>query len=171
VSEPTFRPDRLVAAGEANDASGQRNGSTQQHRWHTQTLLGGDDVPEEERGDCVRAAMTSILGLPIDAAPNFQGSNWWGSWQEFVAGYGFELLVIWPKQMPYPPAGLWLCVVPSLVMNGNHCVVARGKELVHDPAMKRRYTADEWNELWADEYRVLEGWLLAPLDPAKAVAA
>jgi len=28
VSEPTFRPDRLVAAGEANDASGQRNGST-----------------------------------------------------------------------------------------------------------------------------------------------
>jgi len=28
VSEPTFRPDRLVAAGEANYASGQRNGST-----------------------------------------------------------------------------------------------------------------------------------------------
>ena len=28
MSEPTFRPDRLVAAGEANDASGQRNGST-----------------------------------------------------------------------------------------------------------------------------------------------
>ena len=28
MSEPTLRPDRLVAAGEANDASGQRNGST-----------------------------------------------------------------------------------------------------------------------------------------------
>ena len=32
MSEPTFRPDRLVAAGEANDASGQRNGSTLLHK-------------------------------------------------------------------------------------------------------------------------------------------
>ena len=134
-------------------------------RWHTQTLLGGDDVPEEERGDCVRACITSLLGLPIDAAENVQGDDWWGRWQDFVGGYGFELTVIYPKQMFAPPAGLWLCVVPSLALDGNHCVIAKGTTLFHDPGMKRRYTTDEWAALWQDE-RVLEGWLLVPLDPA-----
>lgn len=135
-------------------------------RWHTQTLLGGNDVPPEQRGDCVRAAMTAILGLPIDAVENVQGDDWWGRWQDFVADHGFELLVIYPKRMISPPRGLWLCVVPSLALDGNHCVIAKGYDLVHDPGMKRRYTADEWDALWADDGRQLEGWILVPLDPA-----
>ena len=134
-------------------------------RWNTQTLLGGEDVPMDERGDCVRAALTSILGLPLDAVENVQGLDWWQRWQEFVGGYGFELLVIYPKQMFEPPAGFWLAVVPSLTMNGNHCVVAKGRALHHDPGMALHYTDAEWDALWEGE-RVLEGWLLVPFDPA-----
>jgi hypothetical protein len=136
-------------------------------RWHTQSVLGGNDVPPEQRGDCVRACITSILGLPLDAAENVQGDDWWTRWNDFVGEHGFELLVIYPKHMIAPPRGLWICVVPSLVLDGNHCVVARGSELLHDPGMKRRYTTAEWEALWQDD-RVLEGWLLAPLDPAES---
>lgn len=59
-------------------------------RWHTQSILGGGDVPPEERGDCVRAAITSILGLPLDAIENVHGD-------EFVAE-GWALVQLDPVE-------------------------------------------------------------------------
>lgn len=137
-------------------------------RWHTQTAVGGDDLLVDERGDCVRACMTSILGLPLDSAKNVHGTDWWQRWQEFVGCYGFELLIIYPKQMYALPSGYWMAVVPSLTMKANHCIVAKGRDLFHDPGMKRRYTTAEWDALWADNGIIYEGWLLVPLDPAEA---
>src|SRR4051794_30533771 len=86
-------------------------------RWHSQTLLGGNDLPPEERGDCARACITSILGLPIDAVENVQGKDWWGRWHEFVAEYGYALVVVYPGAEP--PKCLWIAVVPSLSMDAN----------------------------------------------------
>jgi len=60
VSEPTFRPDRLVAAGEANDASGQRNGSTQRFR-----IIGADAARAVGR-----FKPTGVEGYGAATAPN-----------------------------------------------------------------------------------------------------
>lgn len=152
-----------VVAGEANPKE-----TAMAERWHTQTILGGNDVPLEQRGDCIRACITSLLGLPIDAVENVQGADWWGRWQEFVGEHGFALAIVYPQAEP--PKSLWIAVVPSLSLDANHSVVARGYNLVHDPGMKRRYTEDEFAALWRDG-KIREGWVLVPLDPHSAVSS
>lgn len=143
-------------------------------RWHTQSILGGGDVPPDERGDCVRACITSILGLPLDAIENVHGENWWDRLNAEVAKHGYTLVIVWLDFAP--PAGYWIASVPSLSLGPEpdgsqalHAVVCRGYELVHDPAMKRRYTDGEWVQAWNDG-KVAEGWALMPLDPLAAGA-
>lgn len=131
-------------------------------RWHTQAVVGGNDEPPARRGDCVRACITSLLGLPLEAAENIQGANWWRRWQEFVAEHGFSLCRVFVQAEP--PASLWIAIVPSLSLDANHALVARGYQLVHDPGIRRRYTQDEFDALWRGLV-ISEGWVLVPLDP------
>lgn len=139
-------------------------------RWHTQTILGGGNLPPEKRGDCVRACITSILGLPIDAIENIHGDEWWDRLQAEVARHGYTLAIL-DVEMD-PPNCYWIASLPSLNLppkpDGSqtlHCVVARGYELVHDPSIvKPGYTPETWVEAW-NAYKIEEGWALVPLDP------
>lgn len=144
-------------------------------RWQMQTLRGGGHVPPEARGDCVPACIASILGLPISAIANTHGEGWWDRLQAEVARHGYCLVLL---DMRFePPPGLWIASLPSLNLPADpdgreawHSVVARGYELVHDPSLGERYTAESWAEAW-NRGTVGEGWALAPLDPAETKEA
>ena len=137
-------------------------------RWHMQTKTGGGAVPPEERGDCVPACITSILGLPLTAITH--GEDWWERLNAECAKHGYCMGQL--DMQLAPPDGYWLAQVPSLNLptepDGQiayHCVVARGDELIHDPSLGKRYDDALWTEAWSDG-RIAEGWVLIPLDPA-----
>jgi hypothetical protein len=137
-----------------------------------QTKIGGGNLPPEERGDCVPACISSILGLPIDAIGNCHGKGWWDGLQAEVAKYGYCIAVTDVRLDP--PRGYWVASVPSLSLppepDGRqpwHCVVARGWELIHDPCLQKRYDEATWASIWKDD-NLAEGWVLAPLDAAFA---
>ncbi len=140
-------------------------------RWHMQTKTGGGHVPPEERGDCVPACITSILGLPLAAIANTHGDNWWDRLNAECAKHGYCLGVLDMKLAP--PDGLWIASLPSLNLPADpdgrqawHSVVARGYDLVHDPSLAKRYDDALWTVAW-NEDEIAEGWALVPLDPAE----
>lgn len=140
-------------------------------RWHFQSKTGGGAVPEEERGDCVPACITSILGLPLDAIANTHGKGWWDRLQAECARHGYCLAQL-DVTLAAPP-GYWIANVPSLNLPpepdgkiAHHSVVARGDELVHDPSTRKRYDEAAWVHVW-NEGLIAEGWALLPLDPAE----
>jgi len=142
------------------------------NRWHEQTLRGGGDVPPEERGDCVRACITSILGLPIDAIENTHGEGWWDRLRVQVNYHGYDLAIIDTRWEP-PMEAYWIATLPSLNLGpdpdgkpADHCVVARGYTLIHDPSLGEKYDADRWAEAW-NANQVTDGWVLTPIDPAE----
>lgn len=140
-------------------------------RWHTQTIVGGGGVPPEQRGDCVRACITSILGLPITAIENTHGEGWWDRLRGECHRHGYEPVVFDTKYEP-PLYAYWIATLPSLNLGAEpdgkpaeHCVVARGYTLIHDPAIGRKYDVAAWSAAWNAE-AVTDGWVLVPLDPA-----
>lgn len=139
-------------------------------RWLRQTKSGGGNDPAAERGDCVPACIASILGLPITAIANCHGEGWWDRLNAEVGRYGFCLVQVDPTMVPR--LGLWIASLPSLNLppepDGRvalHCVVARGFDLVHDPALLTRYDATSWDDAW-EAGAFAEAWVLVPLDPA-----
>ncbi len=146
-------------------------------RWHDQSLVGGGDVPPEERGDCVRACITSILGLPLHAVENCHGEGWWDLLRGECYRHGYDIAVTQTQYEP-PQDAYWIATVPSLNLGpdpdgkpAEHCVVARGYTLIHDPSLGRKYDQDAWAKAWNDD-QVSEGWVLVPCDPvALRVAA
>jgi hypothetical protein len=143
-------------------------------RWHKQTLMGGGGAPLHKRGDCVRACLTAVLGLPIDAIENVHGDGWWERLCREVRRHGYDLAVLNMEYEP-PAEAYWIATVPSLNLppepdgsRPSHCVVARGYSLIHDPTLGTPYDIDSWTAAW--NAGQVEGWALVPVDAA-AVAA
>ena len=141
-------------------------------RWHMQSIVGGGDAPPEERGDCVRACITSILGLPLEAVANTHGEGWWDRLRTEVFLHGYDLAVFSPQYEP-PMEAFWIATLPSLNLGpepdgttAEHCVVARGYTLVHDPALGDKYDQERFGNAFA-EGLMSEGWVLVPTDPAR----
>lgn len=141
-------------------------------RWHDQSLAGGGDVPLDERGDCVRACLTAILGVPLLSMENCHGDGWWDRVRGEVYRYGYDLACIDTRYEP-PLNAYWVATLPSLNLGpdpdgkpAGHCVVARGYTLIHDPSLGRKYDQAAWAQAWNDD-QVKEGWVLVPLDPAE----
>lgn len=130
-------------------------------RWQKQTINGGFGVPPEERGDCVRACIASILDVPLKSLPNPHG-NWHAGWHDALSPLGFSMVEIDVRQW-FPP-GLWIAQVPSLNLRAcSHVLVAQNDELIHDPSTGDCYD----DELWGRGGAVTGGWILAALDPAR----
>jgi hypothetical protein len=139
-------------------------------RWHRQTKAGGREVEPAERGDCVACTITSILGLPLTAIANCHGEGWWDRLQDECAKHGYMLAQLDLKLEP--PPGYWIATLPSLNLGPEpdgreawHSVVAEYDRLVFDPSLGKRYTPATFSF-----DAVVEGWILAPLDPASALA-
>lgn len=125
---------------------------------------GGFECPPEERGDCFRACVASILELDAEALPNPHDQQHWGeAWNRELAKIGIRPLWLEEWQGNWFP-GYWIACIPSRNIEGNHCVVMRGREFVHDPSNGKRVTRVDLGE-------VGEAVILLPHDPSGSVKA
>lgn len=129
-------------------------------RWQMQTQDGGPDLPPEQRGDCYRACVASILNVPIDSLPNAHGDDADDVWFRALAKLGYCRVDF--NVFEQVPPSYWIATVPSTMLGIYHAVVAKGNDLIHDPSRGRRYTDAEWREARAARC----GEVLLPLDPA-----
>ena len=113
-----------------------------------QTTFGGPDTPPAERGDCLSAALASILEVPLEAVPRFceHGSDvdWSPHINEFLAGFdlmyfGLEFDEDDPghTQNLLDAMGYHVITGPGPRSGVRHSVVGYQGEVVHDPHPSR----------------------------------
>jgi hypothetical protein len=95
---------------------------------------GGFEAPPAQRGDCFRACVASILEIAPEDLPNPHDEQHWGkAWIRELAQFGIEpVFLVDGFEGPVFP-GYWIASIPSPAIDGDHCVVMRGLDLVHDP--------------------------------------
>lgn len=113
-------------------------------RYVSQTRFGGSQHPPEEQGNCVQAAIASLLNIPLveafDAVAAYTveeagGSHWFHALERWARERG--LRVWWQERALSGVMGL--ADVNSIDLPGDrHVVVARGLEIVHDPNPRYR---------------------------------
>lgn len=126
-------------------------GNGTRERWLSQTITHTENGPP---GNCVQAALASILSLPLEAVPHFvaeHGTKWEIYFNRWLEARGWEVHRLAGN---YRPDGLYLAsgISPRGV---RHMVVMRDRDLIHDPHPSRE------GLLEIDEVRIL-----APADPA-----
>lgn len=97
-----------------------------------QTLFGAP------RGDCFRAALASLLDLPLASVPNFvEAAYWWQELEAWLGARGYD-----PMRLPWPPptgvtwqpGGYYLASGESPRDHAlRHAVVYLDGRLAHDP--------------------------------------
>jgi len=107
-----------------------------------QTILGAP------HGNCMQAAVASILELSLDEVPNFAtyGDMWVEALDEFLAAYGLQSVRIDIADDGWTPAGWHLIDGPSPRGPFWHTLVAYQGKPVHDPY--------EYGNCELDEYKV-----------------
>ncbi|MFC1418582.1 hypothetical protein [Streptacidiphilus cavernicola] len=97
----------------------------------TQTILHGD--PQGRQGNCLQAAVASLLDLPLDDVPHFvEADDWtaclvdWAAEQGWLARYA----------RPDAPVALGIACGPS-PRGVHHAVVMRDGVVVWDPHRSR----------------------------------
>jgi hypothetical protein len=95
-------------------------------------------ISDAGSGDCFRACLTSILGIPNDPdLPNVDQPDWFLRWHRFLSPMGLELnyehKACWRN-------GYWIASVTSKnYTTCTHAIVMHGQEVFHDPSPKERY--------------------------------
>ena len=89
---------------------------------------------ETTKGNCMTAAIASMLELPLEEVPNFvEQDDFWGSLDSFLKSYNLCLRTIdtdWCPPWPHFVEGLSPRGVP-------HIVIYEGDKMVHDPHPSR----------------------------------
>lgn len=100
----------------------------------TQTILLND--PSGRPGNCLQAAVASLLDLELDAVPHFAESagDWWQDMETFAQGHGYELMQHGPGHEP-PVFGLAFGFTNR--SSERHAVVYRDGVMVWDPHPSR----------------------------------
>ena len=117
------------------------------------TFTPSTDAPPEERGNCLQAAVASLLDLPLADVPHFAAEeDWFGCYGAFAASRGCFIV-----QTTIPVDGAYgIGFGKSPRGEYNHAVVSFGGEVAHDPHPSR------------DGLRTWEGYeYFVPLDPAR----
>jgi hypothetical protein len=90
-------------------------------------------------GNCFSACVASLLELPIGAVPYFMhhGDGWWDAFLAWLAPRGLDALCF---ELPasgdaavWYPRGFHVLSGKSPRGDHTHSVVARGRDVVHDP--------------------------------------
>lgn len=111
------------------------------------------------QGNCLNAAVASILEISIADTPDTSRLNTegqWGAWAHWGFNRNIQFLKL--KDVGASPAGYTVAIVPTdLGPSITHCIVAKDGHQVHDPApYGRKYE------------RPYLAWLvMAPIDPSK----
>lgn len=109
-----------------------------------QTILHGGQVP----GNCLQAAVASILELPLEAVPHFVlfGSKWADALWTFLGELGYDVHV--KANREFCPRDY--CLMSGQSPRGDflHVVVALGGEMVHNPHPSRAGLAGFTDYIW-----------------------
>jgi hypothetical protein len=135
----------------------------------SQTKCGSEDVPPEERGDCLPACLATLLHVGIEdvAVPYSDDEHWWDATQRALEPHGYHLVVADAECWPW---GFWIAAVPSLNLvkvDGTplpHVVVMKGHQLVWDPAIRKRYEPLTPIE----DLQILRAYVLVPFEQRSA---
>lgn len=122
-------------------------------RWMDQTTFYDPSDPiNPNKGNCVEAAVASILGIAIPSKFGTSGnaSDYWHDFEDCFAKHGFD---IQRRHGNFVPDVLYLASGPS-VRGCSHMVVMRSGKLVHDPHPSRKGIES-----------VSHVWLPVPFDP------
>jgi hypothetical protein len=125
-------------------------------------------IIEIGRGDCMRAAVASMLELEIDAVPHFMlhGDSWWTVYWGFFKSLGYDLVFVrtlrrgkfsrehLPTRKDLVNSSI-VAVVPSKTFsNVNHVVLINSKgRVIHDPNPNKKYLGEN-----VIKNQVLLGW-------------
>lgn len=83
-------------------------------------------------GNCFSACIASLLELRIEDVPYFMDSSrWWEDFETWLLPLGYFPLLV-PLDGEWAPPGLHVLSGTS-ERGARHSVVARGREIVHDP--------------------------------------
>lgn len=114
-------------------------------------------------GNCFSACVASLLEIPIDAVPYFMGDkppgepeDWFGRLLDWLRPRGYWAIPL-PVGNGWKPEGL--CILSGKSPRGDydHCVIARGLDVVHDPHPSR-----------AGIQTMVDVVVLVPLEPGPA---
>jgi hypothetical protein len=102
-----------------------------------QTILGTDD-PTQMPGNCLQAALASLLDLPLDDVPHFVGDDWatngeryWSAeWYRWCERRGLSLA---HGRQPAPGEYYLAAGSSPRGVDRSHIAVYRDGQLVHDP--------------------------------------
>jgi hypothetical protein len=86
-------------------------------------------------GNCWSACVASLLHLPIEEVPWFLGhEDWYGAFTQWLRPHGFYPVTV-PWSEGWCPEGYYILGGQS--PRHNHAVIARGRDIVHDPHPSR----------------------------------
>lgn len=95
-------------------------------------------ICDSKKGDCFRACLTSILGLPNDPKlPNCDDPEWYMKWNKLLWRFGLTLIY---NQDSCWKSGYWIARVKSKnFKDTTHAIVMYDLQVAHDPSLKKRY--------------------------------
>lgn len=107
--------------------------------FHHQTRFGGTEAPPEERGNCDKTCLATLIGYDPHDIPNYQtanGDEWWKWRNRFLNSIGFHI-ICFGDLLVAPPFGFCIAVGKSPRGDWNHAVLAKVEfgsyKLLHDP--------------------------------------
>ena len=116
-------------------------------------------IIDKENGNCLQAAVASILELDLEEVPHFIsiGEDWWFDFRDWLAKRNIN--VVWTPE--FVPIGSWhiQSVLSSRFPGETHAVVANPDcEIVHDP--------NPDTDPFETEYESVGYYWFYPIDPA-----
>ncbi len=111
-----------------------------------QTVL--HDPDGRRFGNCVRAAVASIMGLPIREVPPFEAGYWDDGfdWRKAVKSWAAKVHGVHVQWFCGPPPAGWAIASGPTARGTRHVVVCRDGRLWHDPHPDHKglINADYW---------------------------
>lgn len=119
----------------------------------TQTLL-HDPARVDVPGNCLQAAVASLLALPLDAVPHFAVfADWQVALRLWADGRDLTLRSVVTDTVPD-----WPCIVSGPSVRGvPHAVVAVGGQVVWDPHPSRAGLVEVCGAWWFERQSQLSG--------------
>ncbi len=118
-------------------------------KFFDQSRFGGPAASPEERGDCDKTCLATLIGVRPESIPDYQELNgsdqWWKKRAEFLDSAGFAIFSF--SEPDFVGEGVCIAVGKSPRGEWNHAVVARIEKadggykvrFLHDPHPTRKF--------------------------------